>query len=618
MSQPAAGTPPSEQAPAAAAAAERSAEQLFTYTPTLTVDSDDAQVETAIKTSSLLFTYVNEPLDTVGVLFTRAKADLQRVTRALNALGYFAPETKITINGGPIDDIAVEDALADKPPATAIPVDVNVKTGALFKFGRVQLVPSPGSSKEPLDALPADITGLEQGEPARSSEVVAANARIVEALRNEGHALAAVVGREAIADHATSELEVTYRIDPGPKAKFGAVSIRGNQDMDAEFLKRLAPFKTGDTFSSTTLTDYKNELERLLVFNTVAIEEAKSLDAEGQLPLTVAVSERKQHVVGVSASYSTLEGMAVGGYWAHRNLWGEAEQLRIDAKASRLFMNSTEDYEYLLSTALTIPAFPDNRDDLIITVAAKRERPDAYDRDAATLEGRIRRRFNKEFRGEIALGFTQSHEIDVLGERDRSTIQVPVALAYDTRDNLLDATKGIRATGAVQPIFNLRTGNAFASRFDAAASSYWMLGDDGDFILAARAAVGGSIADSVEDLPVDLRYFAGGGSSVRGYEYQALSPRNAVNQIIGGRSTVEGSVELRSWLWDDFGAAAFVDAGAASSSNFPDFDNVGVGVGVGVRYRTPVGPIRVDFAVPLDPPAGDSEFGIYVALGQAF
>jgi translocation and assembly module TamA len=145
-----------------------------------------------------------------------------------------------------------------------------------------------------------------------------------------------------------------------------------------------------------------------------------------------------------------------------------------------------------------------------------------------------------------------------------------------------------------------------------------MLGDDADYILAARVLVGGSIAESIEDLPVDLRYFAGGGSSVRGYEYQALSPRNAVNQIIGGRSAVEGSLEMRTWLWGDFGAAAFVDAGSASSSNFPDFDDIGVGVGVGVRYRTPVGPVRVDFAVPLDPPAGDSEFGIYVALGQAF
>jgi translocation and assembly module TamA len=231
---------------------------------------------------------------------------------------------------------------------------------------------------------------------------------------------------------------------------------------------------------------------------------------------------------------------------------------------------------------------------------------------------RIRRRFDKIVRGEVGITIVQAHELDALGERDRSTIQLPVALAYDSRDNILDATKGLRASAGVQPIINLTQGNGIATRFDAAASTYWRLEEDGETVLATRALIGASIAADITDLPVDLRYFAGGGGSVRGYEFQALSPRNAINQIIGGRSVAEGSVELRSWLWDDIGVAAFVDAGSASSANFPDFEDVGVGVGIGARYRTPVGPIRVDVAVPLDPPEGDSEFGIYVALGQAF
>jgi len=597
-------------------------EIVYTYEPILKLDgaSDDEQeqIEGAVRSASLLFTFVEEPLDSAGILFTRARADRQRISRALNALGHFAPRVVVTVGGAGIDDIATEDAFAANPPTGKIAVEVTVAPGPLFTFGKAAVITVPGASTEPLALLPENASGLIEGQPARSSEVTAANARLVTLLREEGYPLATVVGREAIADHQTSKLEVTFRVDPGAKAQFGTVSIKGNETVDTDFLEGLVTFEPGDQFKAATLNDYKTELERLLVFNSVAMEEAKSLDPDGRLPVTVVVNERKLHVVGVSASYSTLEGAALGGYWQHRNLWGRAEQLRIEATSSRLGMNGVDDYEYGLSAALTLPAFPTKRDDLVLTLAAKRERPDAFERDAVLFDARVRRRFDKIVRGEAGITVVQSRETDALGTRDRSTVQLPVALAYDARDNILDPTRGIRASVGVQPIINLTRGSGIATRFDAAGSTYWRLDDDGETILATRALIGASIANDITDLPVDLRYFAGGGGSVRGYEYQALSPRNAVNQIIGGRSVAEGAVELRSWLWDDIGVAAFVDAGSASTANFPDFEDIGVGVGIGARYRTPVGPIRLDIAVPLDPPPGDSDFGIYVALGQAF
>lgn len=586
------------------------------YAPSLTIDQKDDTVEGAIRSASLLFSYAKDPVDSSGVLFERARADKARIVRALNALGYFAAKVAITIEGGAIDDIAHEDAVGAKPPGTRLSVDVTVATGPLFTFGTIAVSPAAGSSGEPLQSLKLDVTGIVAGGPARSADVVAANDRIVAALRAEGYPFAAIVGREAVADHNTTTLDVTFRVAAGSKAAFGDVSVNGNEAVDSQFLKSLAPFTAGDPYEAAILDDYKAELERLSVFGSVAIDEGRSLDAQGRLPVTASVTERKQHAVGVSASYSTLEGASVGGYWLHRNLWGKAEQLRLDAQVSRLLSNGLNDTEYGVSATLTMPANPTKRDDLILTAGAKRDRPDAFDRDAVFTELRIRRRFDKTLRAEAAVGFTQSRETDALGTRDRSTVQFPFALAYDTRDNILDPTKGVRIATGVEPIVNLTKGAAFAGRFDAAASTYIAL--DEDSVLAGRIAFGVSAAGETEDLPVDRRFFAGGGGSVRGYEYQALSPRNAVNQIVGGRSLIEGSVELRSWVWDDIGLAAFVDAGAASDSNVPAFDDVGVGVGLGVRYRTPVGPIRLDVALPLDPPAGDASYGVYVALGQAF
>jgi translocation and assembly module TamA len=77
-------------------------------------------------------------------------------------------------------------------------------------------------------------------------------------------------------------------------------------------------------------------------------------------------------------------------------------------------------------------------------------------------------------------------------------------------------------------------------------------------------------------------------------------------------------VEVRHWAWEDIGIAAFIDTGAAFTAKAPDFSDVGTGLGVGVRYRTPIGPLRLDIAIPLDPHPSDPDFSVYVGLGQAF
>ena len=89
--------------------------------------------------------------------------------------------------------------------------------------------------------------------------------------------------------------------------------------------------------------------------------------------------------------------------------------------------------------------------------------------------------------------------------------------------------------------------------------------------------------------------------------------------VIGGRSLIEGSAELRVRVTDTIGVVAFVDAGYVGADSFPDFaEELKVGVGAGLRYYTGLGPIRLDLAVPLDPAAGRPDVAFYVGIGQAF
>lgn len=591
---------------------------LVAYRTSIAIDKTSDEVSAAVESASLLFTLKDEPLDAIGALFERARKDEERIKRALQALGYFSASVGITIEGGALGDAGLEDRLSEAPTDRPLAVVITIVRGPLFRIGSVKLESVDAIAPSSLDLLTQKSIGLPANAPARSADITAASASMVGQLREAGYPLATIVERNAYADHATGKLDINYRVSTGAKAQFGSVAVKGNDRVNAPFIAGLAPYDVGDPFKVSSLTDYRHELERLEVFDAITFEEAKELDQNGRLPITVNVNERPRHLLGVSTSYSTLDGLALGAYWEHRNLFGEAERLRVEAQSSRLLANGTDDYEYALSGTLTLPAFPDVRDDIVVKIGASRERPDAFSRDALELKGKLQRRFDKDLSGTLGAGFTQAHEEDALGVRDRTTFSMPISLLYDSRNNPLEATAGLRASAEVLPLINLSGSSDFATRFLGSISAYARLDSDARTVLAGRLAAGFTLASDVTDLPTDVRFFAGGGGSVRGYPYQHLSPRNSADEITGGRSLVEGSMEVRHWLWDDIGVAAFADAGGAFRPNFPDFNDVGAGVGLGLRYRTPVGPIRLDAAIPLDPRGSDSSFAVYVALGQAF
>jgi translocation and assembly module TamA len=122
----------------------------------------------------------------------------------------------------------------------------------------------------------------------------------------------------------------------------------------------------------------------------------------------------------------------------------------------------------------------------------------------------------------------------------------------------------------------------------------------------------------VGDVPPDWRFYAGGGGSVRGFPFQSIGPRTASGQPAGGDGLLEASFELRLRFGEEWGAVAFVDAGAVSEEGIPGLRDMSVGAGIGLRYHTPIGPVRVDLATPLTASSGDSPVQLYVAIGQAF
>ncbi len=212
-------------------------------------------------------------------------------------------------------------------------------------------------------------------------------------------------------------------------------------------------------------------------------------------------------------------------------------------------------------------------------------------------------------------------------------VGLPLNLRYDSTDNLLNPTKGIRASLFVTPTVafpvNTSSGNIVPGTtstpraggfalIEATASTYFDLGVPGRSVLALRGTIGTAQGATLADVPPDKRFYAGGSDTVRGFRYQSVGPRFADNNPVGGLSLDAGTVEFRQRFYKSFGAVAFVDAGQVSTSSAPFTGTLRVGTGVGVRYYTSFGPIRLDFAVPVNREPGGDKYDIYIGLGQAF
>jgi translocation and assembly module TamA len=138
---------------------------------------------------------------------------------------------------------------------------------------------------------------------------------------------------------------------------------------------------------------------------------------------------------------------------------------------------------------------------------------------------------------------------------------------------------------------------------------------------------------SVPDLPPDQRFYAGGSGTVRGYRYQSVGPQFADGNPVGGLTMTAFNAEFRQRIGTNFGAVVFVDAGQVSQSQTPFSGGSrcsgatalqsttacwAIGVGAGARYYTPIGALRLDFAVPTFRRSNDDSFEVYIGLGQAF
>jgi translocation and assembly module TamA len=579
-----------------------------------TVGADD-DLHTAVLAASALWTGRDDtPPPSTAAFLSRVNAEYGRITAALYRVGHYGGTVEITIDGRDPDAIA-PDAVLPQP----VKVAMRITPGPLFRFGKVEITGAPPPGPGDTDfkkSTPAEI-GLAADEPARAGAVTASEKLLIDAWRRRGYPLASVVKRDTIAEHDTSTLDVTIAVDPGPAATFGPLAVTGTSRMDRDYTAWMTGIEPGAPYDPAVIERGQKNLRRLQVFSSQRIEEAKALGPNGELPLTLNVAERPLRMFGGGVSYATEDGAGVEAYWQHRNLWGHAESLKLSSAVNGIAGVDPKDFNYDLSATFTRPGVITPFTDFTALLEATRETPDTYTETAITAKVELSHAITEELTASLGLGVTASRDKDAQGTDNFLLTGLPLGLTYDSRDDKTDPHDGFNAKASAEPFYEANFGNAGVIT-DASVASYLPIDREGGFVIAGRLAAGSVIGAPIDEMPNGRLYYAGGGSSVRGYAYRSLGPKeNGV--VTGGLSHLEGSLELRAKVTDSFGVVGFVDAGNAFASSYPDFaDGMRYATGAGIRYYTGLGPVRLDVAVPLDPEPGDSTFAVYIGLGQSF
>lgn len=584
------------------------------YEILFTVAGDDAALAGKLQAASLLYARRDEVPQSTAAFLARGRGDYQRILAALYGEARYGGAILISVDGAAVETIPADAALRDPAQVT-----VEIDPGPLFRFGALTIAnapPVPADDDDP-PATPEEL-GFVAGAPARAGVVLKVENTLVGLWRENGYPKAAIADRRTVANQAGATLDVAIQVAPGPPAVIGPVTVTGTQRMNPDFLVWYSALERGRPYDPDDLTRAGNQMRRLEVFQSARILEDAPVERDGELPLTIAVAERPLRVLGAGASFSTLDGAGIEGYWQYRNLFGEAERLRFDARVSGIEDSDFSNHDYYGALSFTKPGVITPFTDFEARLFAEQEVPETFREQTYGGRAGFHHRFSETLEGRAALSGELITTEDVFGDRNFTLVSVPVELDWDRRDDRLDPSEGFRLVRTLEP-FHEFTRSTTGLIAGVEGSAYHALDAEGRYVLAGRVEVGSISGAPASMLPTSRLYFAGGGGSIRGYAHKNVGPRLADGTVVGGRSLFEASAELRIKITETVGVVPFVDTGNAFSATLPDFSQpLKTGAGVGVRYDTGLGPLRLDVAVPLDPAPDDPDYGIYIGLGQAF
>ena len=530
-----------------------------------------------------------------------------RVVRDLVALGHLEATSR------------VEDPGPDEGGGE-VSVELFVEAGPRYRLEPVELPGAgaldPGLVVAVRESL-LDITPTDAGEDLPYEPRVPGRVRssVLDALASRGH-LDAVVRVEPEVDPQTHRVVLEVHVDPGPPVAVGEVRFESSGRTRESFLRSRLKLAEGDRFSARDVRASVRSLYRTGLFSEVRTR----VEGEGEeRALVVELEEQESLEVYVEPGYGSYELLRATLGARDRNLFrsgidGSAE-VTVAVRALRT------------SLRISDPWFLNERLIGDLQVDFERRQEPSFLRENRGVGAYATREWSGVSSTTLGYQFGRSEAKDVKVVDDavteaESIVNIAALILsqrFDDRDALFAPTRGVYVNASVE-----LAAEGLGSELEfvrGKLSSSWFRRLDQDLVLGLNLRAG-VIAPAYDEtaIPIQERFFAGGGNSVRSFQESELGPKDVNGEPLGGEVFTTASVELRHELVGAFQTAAFVDAGFVErqASDAFDLDDVRLGVGLGVRYLLPIGPLRLDAAVNPDPRVDEDDWVIHFSIGMPF
>lgn len=558
---------------------------------------NQVELENALKASSQLLKRSDHTVASIGVLKRRSEADVMNFVKVLQAFAYYNGRVEYSIS------------------QTSEPVLINftIFTGPVYPFGSFKISQPPETQTEyPFDQVRLADLGITLGEPAYAEKIIDAEDRLIELMAEEGFPSASIKKRDVVADQQSKTLEVTLEVDSGPRAFFGITKISGNTSVREAFFYKKILWSLGQPFCATAVNQTQEALESSGLFTSTSITYGDPDPDTGELPVDIQVTESKQRSIAGGVSYTTQRGVGIMAEWDHRNVRGMGEKINVRMNVWK----DTQDARF----SYVLPDFQRSNRDLTLLTEVEHEDVEAYTETSFSLSAIFDRKFNDHYK--ISYGLMYKYILTEHSDHNGKfhLLKVPLQLRWSTSNSLLDPTRGYSINVKVVPTAQLKVPHFVYCPATFIGTLYYPLSDDHRVVLAAKTIVGSIIGSSHNAIPPSERFFAGSENTLRGYRYLTVSPLDDKHKPIGGRSIMVCSFEARMRLSETLGFVGFYEIGNVYKGSIPHFNHKQLqSLGAGVRYHTPIGPIRLDIAFPLDKRKKvDSAVQAYLSIGQSF
>ena len=553
----------------------------------INVDIEINGINTALEENVRLYLSVeqqkNHPLLSEARLRRlHTKATLE-IGKALQPFGYYRP--------------VIESELTKNTSGNWL-ANYRIVTGPALPVGEFNLTISEDMQKDPeFQSLVADLP-LVKGKDFNHLEYEGIKSSLARLAAERGYFNARFEEHRVEIDLDTYEARIHLNYNGGSRFLFGEVRLQ--QDvLDNELIQRYIPFTRGTPYTLYKLIDLQHALNDSDYFQTVEVSPGQFQPDSIEIPIEVTLTPRKPHRFSFGLGYGTDTGARAKAAWQMPLLNPQGHRFASEAKVSEL--------GYSLGAKYSIPVLNPRTDQFILSTAVVNETTDTSESTIRKVGSSLKHSRGK-WRETIELNY-QQEDFTVADIQGSSTLLLPgISWSRTWGEKFIFAVDGLRFDIGLRGASKDFISDTDFYQLQGGIKAITSLGEHNRLI--TRGRLGSTWTDEFDLLPSSVRFFAGGAQSVRGYAYQSLGPLDANGEVIGGQHLMIGSIELEHSFNSKWGAALFYDGGNAIDNLN---DKLERGAGFGLRWKSPVGPIRIDFANAIS--QDDKPWRLHITIG---